>query len=879
MVYAAHDPALDRPVAIKVLSGHGRHTATFARRLTREARMMAAVDHPNVVQIYEVGSHDGAPFIAMEFIDGDELHHWIEDGPRNWKRILEAYVQAAAGLAAAHERGIVHRDFKPSNVLVSEGGRVRVLDFGLALNAQEEGQDGSASVLPHPRERDPKLTQDGTLLGTPAYMAPEQHLGGSVTAAADQFSFCVAAWESLCGVRPFPSTNAEALLAAVRSGQATPPTWPEGMPRSIETILRRGLALEASRRWPSMRALQDALRRALRPAFHWRWAAGLALLGLGAFAFAPHAPTPQACTAPSIDATLDAHRVAQLRAAFADRNAAEIWLDAAPRIEAYLEAWTQAWDATCDVPEEDLRAALRACLDRRREDLDALLDDVVSAAPAYSFAAPELIAQLRPPADCATRPNVGRISQPIESARASLLRASAFADAGRDDAAAELADEALSIAADQQDDALFIDASVARALADAERQRIDRAISALEHAYARAVALGDDARVSAVAVAAGDIQLRKVGDHLAAVDWFRRADVASTRAGHDGIAPSARVYYGYALWQSGRFERAREELEIAVEALRDDHGASDAAAVHAKLRLAGAAAWLNEHDVALDAMLEALDLAERSFGPRSMTRGVVAYEHGDTLVEFGRENEAIAEYRRAIGIFESQLRPGHYRTLKAKQRLGWVLMTIGDLQEAVGLLRVAADGFRETFPRTHPYVITAEGNLVQGLEAAALLEEAVRRGRRLVDDAILAHGPDHVATADAHAMLGKVERARGQHDAARQQLERALEVYRSLDPMPPVTIEALRDLARLERDEGNVEMALGLAEELIGITGTLYPTNADRRDGVLCDVATFYEAAGRHAIARDYLARCPPIEGRPTYSPPANEADDGAEER
>ncbi len=261
-VYAAYDAELDRKVAIKLLltDACADPDPDARARLRREAQAMARVAHPNVVQIYEVGEHGGRIFIAMEYVHGVTLRDWCSEAPRSWQEIVAVYLQAARGLAAAHDAGIIHRDFKPDNALVSGEGdlRVRVLDFGLAaLPGAAIGPALDVAVGSDPEE---SLTLTGAVMGTPAYMAPEQQEAGQVDGRADIFALCVALYEALYGVRPFAGSTVTELFAAVQAGELRSPPKDAGpTPKELHDLLRRGLAVDPDARWPSMLALSEAL--------------------------------------------------------------------------------------------------------------------------------------------------------------------------------------------------------------------------------------------------------------------------------------------------------------------------------------------------------------------------------------------------------------------------------------------------------------------------------------------------------------------------------------------------------------------------------------------------------------------------------------------
>ena len=272
VVYRAHDPELARDVALKLMnttSFADEAEASRARgRLVREARAMAKLAHPNVIHVYDVGAVDDGVFIAMELVDGDPLSKWIERERPSWRDTLRCYLDAGEGLAAAHEAGIVHRDFKPENVLLGSDGRVRVGDFGLAGGPGSEtgrydlppGDSGRASV--DDGSVAASLTRTGALLGTPKYMAPEQEAGESATARSDQFGFCVALYEGLYGHPPFEGDTVAKYRQAVATESVRVPDNPD-VPRWVFDLLRQGLRRDPVLRHPSMRALLDALRTRL----------------------------------------------------------------------------------------------------------------------------------------------------------------------------------------------------------------------------------------------------------------------------------------------------------------------------------------------------------------------------------------------------------------------------------------------------------------------------------------------------------------------------------------------------------------------------------------------------------------------------------------
>ena len=239
VVFKVRDEENDRTIALKLLNDKGGEETPHGQRMMREAKALAFLNHPNVVTLHEVGTFDERMYLAMELVEGTTLLKWQEAETRSWSEILEKYRQAGAGLAAAHEAGMVHRDFKPANALLGADGGVRVVDFGLARAAGGAEAAASAPGL------DVEVTNTGELIGTPAYMSPEQARAERVDGRSDQFSFCVALYEALYGERP------------KRALSATPPR--RGIPRRLHTALRRGLSRRPEGRFPSMEALLQAL--------------------------------------------------------------------------------------------------------------------------------------------------------------------------------------------------------------------------------------------------------------------------------------------------------------------------------------------------------------------------------------------------------------------------------------------------------------------------------------------------------------------------------------------------------------------------------------------------------------------------------------------
>ena len=364
VVFSAHDDHLDRRVALKLLRDGvvWESRGDRAARLIREARAMAKLDHPNIVGVHDVGVLHGHVYVSMDLVEGRTLAQWIPEHRSDWRAIVRAFVQAGRGLAAAHAAGVVHRDFKPENVLVGRDARVRVTDFGLARTMGGDGESGGGAGEWSPDEPstpvdDDRLTDPAFAMGTVPYMAPEQGIEAQTDPRSDQFSFCVALYEALWGQRPFRGRRRERQLEEIRRGRIRRvPTSPR-VPMAIRHAVFRGLSVEPDARWPSMHALVEALRRASGQGWvrsssvRTRWAVAIVLVGLGSSSswMALAHRDGEACERSPMDASWNAHRRSEVREAFARAapDQAQRWMDVDRELDDYARGWTSAWTRTC----------------------------------------------------------------------------------------------------------------------------------------------------------------------------------------------------------------------------------------------------------------------------------------------------------------------------------------------------------------------------------------------------------------------------------------------------------------------------------------------------------------------------------------------------
>jgi predicted Ser/Thr protein kinase len=393
VVHAAFDPDLERRIALKVLRS-ATATSEARDRLLREARAMARLSHPNVVTVYEVGAEGARDFIAMELIHGNTLAQWLRETKRSPWEVLDTFLAAGQGLAAAHAAGIVHRDFKPHNVLRRYDGRIVVTDFGLAREAEaalpaERDVPRQLGADPGPSSSVASLTATGALLGTPPYMAPEQWRGDAVTPATDQFAYCVALWEALAGKRPYHGPTLEDLRNQIARGPAALDA--SHIPRRLRGLLLRGLDPDPERRWPSMNALLVRLVRARRrPRVAFAIAGAVATAIVLLLAVRPGDVPTLGCETPGRDlASVWSETIAaDLRAKTSDAHVAVL--------AAAFRNWQTAHTAACAAPAQ-VRPTQLQCLGGVLGRFDALRQ---AFAQAPGIAAEEIQAQLIDPEIC-----------------------------------------------------------------------------------------------------------------------------------------------------------------------------------------------------------------------------------------------------------------------------------------------------------------------------------------------------------------------------------------------------------------------------------------------------------------------------------------------
>lgn len=668
VVYAARDPMLGRDVAIKVLSRHTSSEISVARA-RREAQAMAQLSHPNVVKVFAIGDHDGALYIAMERIYGRTLAQWQSEQPP--EAILGAYRQAGQGLAALHAHGLLHRDFKPANAMMGDDGRVRVLDLGLvrevgtASASSEELSDGSGG----PRLSHGSTTVSDAIMGTPAYMSPEQFLGGNVGPAADQFSFCVSLYEGLYGHRPFKAKTMTQLVEAIASQRVEPPPPDAGVPRHVYRALRRGLSSEPGRRHASMESLLDALdtRRRYR-----LWAGGLAVAGVLAAAPLKSSVRPTPCP---VSERWSSIWTVERDGATGSGEPLAVLRDEVLAVELKVAEVCERGPTPSDVE----------CFDALFGRYESMIEIV--EAPPQGVSLEALTNAFIPPSICDEAPNfLGREAEYVQL-EADGSRVDALALAGEYEAALELGDDLVRRAQAFGQPTVLYDAFYQRGKVYARTHMLPEAEADFEAAYeATLIARAHQATVNTASSLVWVTQNK--GDLDAAEHWLNVS--ASAYEALNGAPPSSPRHLtreGELRLMQGRFDEAQGLLERAAQGWRALDDAREVATVLGVLtevyvRNANTDAALAAAKQAISVMTEAHGDEEPQLGTHYLNLGSVLQVRGDD--EASLEAYAQAVSRRAKAYGSDHLSTGIAECSKAS-----ALLELGRGPEAKGLVESA----------------------------------------------------------------------------------------------------------------------------------------------------------------------------------------------
>lgn len=864
VVYAAYDPELDRRIALKLLHP-GRTGAADPLRLLREAQAAARLSHPQVVTVHDAGATPGGDvYVAMEHVVGRTLDAWLVHERPGWRRALDRLLLAGRGLAAAHAAGLVHRDFKPGNVLVADDGAVKVADFGLARpavrqvgedhgeddsknNGEDDGDDhgedartGGAAAPPRPEPRrrllETPLTRAGGVSGTPGYMAPEQLRGEPAGPAADQFSFCATVYEALYGERPFAGDQPAAEQLAALAGRVREAPAGSRVPAWVRRVLLRGLAPDPADRHPSMEALLAALAHdpAVRRRRRLAWAAGLAVAALAVTGLVRWQQQRGALCAGAGEHLAglwdDDARGAGSRA-FAATGlpfAAASWQRAATTLDGYAAGWTAMHRDACEATHlrgeqsPELLDRRMACLDRRLAALGALarvfadadravvrraVDAAGALPPLAACADPQaLLARAPLPADPAARRRIRQVED-------ELAAAVALADAGKEPAALARLRPLEAAARATGHPPLVAEVLYRTAYLLDHTGSWQEAEDAAFAALAEATAGGDDEIAARASASLAWIEGHRFGDAADGERWGRLAEAHAVGARGGGelhgrlLVNLAAVYL-----RAGRLDEAATLYRRAADAAGEAPGAGDPVAATALANLAVVRHTQGRQSEARQLAAEALGRRRRILDPGHPEIARSLNGLGNIESALGDDAAAGAAYREALEILDAAYGPLHPDVLGVRINLATVLKDGGRLEQA----RAAYLGVREAAEQLDPegslmsLVLTNLGEieLLLGRPDAALA--AYQRAREL-DEAAL--GPDHPDVAWGLHGVAAALLELGRPDEAERAAARALALRQTGGAEPRLAAESRFLLARVRWELGAGAAALALARQ------------------------------------------------------------------
>jgi eukaryotic-like serine/threonine-protein kinase len=850
IVFRAHDPKLDRDVAIKVLASSRTASSGRRGRMLREAQGMAKLSHPNVVTVHEVGEVDEGVFIAMELVDGTTVTDWLAAARRSWREVRDVFLSAGRGLAAAHDAGVYHRDFKPDNVMIGRDGRVRVMDFGLARLELDPSEPASDSDVDYAEGSD-LLSLSGEFAGTPAYMAPEQ-FDGIADARCDQFSFCVALFEALFGRRPFEGKTIAALRLATTTGEIRLPSRRANVPAWLRRTVVRGLAANPEDRHESMATLLEALThdRVLG-----RRRTGVAIAGLGVAIVLTGLvwrSDPPVCSGATqtMEETWSKTRADDLLDAFVASKlpyAAQSAELAIRHVDELASRWIEVHIEVC---ERGLRHELSSelldrrmsCLDQHRRTLDATIDVVAEADHEVVKRAIEVIAGVPVADECLREADVMPLMPPadvaadVQAIRTLMAEAEALARAGKWPRAEALAEAALQQAQTVGWDPVVAEALRTFGLELIRREEYPRAAEPLVEGFFLASEVG---RYELAAETAE--KLVRVSSNLGrteeAMTWSRHAELALERSAA-GPIQRARLEdaIANALTHVGRFDEAAARQTEAIALAERSLPQSELLLADILTNSAQTLTRSGRGDEAVLRIERAVAISEAALGPDHPKTLVSLNNLGIVLRRLGRLDEALEVHHRALEIWEREWGPDDVETLTCRESLGQTLAALGRLEEALEILR---DVLARTRARgDDPSLSLRANNVGHVLSLLGRNEEALAVFENALTRSVAALGSDHINNAVFLANIGSVLSDLGRHEEAIEHLERSLAlrrehlgpahgsvghsmqllgIARSATGRHPQALEILHDLLVMrERDAGTSTKALAHTLAMVG---------------------------------------------------------------
>jgi serine/threonine protein kinase/tetratricopeptide (TPR) repeat protein len=794
-VYAAYDPRLDRRVALKLLRPErwsARAREQLEGRLVREAQAAARLSHPNVITVFEVGTLDEQVFIAMELVDGTTVRAWLAERARGWREVLDLYRRAGEGLRAAHAAGLVHRDFKPDNVLVGRDGRVRVSDFGLARFGGD-GQSAPGLTV--------DMTQTGAILGTPAYMSPAQLDGRPADASSDVFSFCVSLYEGLYGERPFTGTTVEELRAQLSAGRVREPRGaaPAWVRRAVVGVL-------TGERRPSMHELLDELGR--DPERQRRKVAiAAAVIAVGAVGVAGlvRSARREAMVCRGAEAKLagvwDAAQRARVHDTFTATGlpfAEPVWQSTARLLDDYARRWQAMYGEACEatrvrgVQSEEVLDLRMECLGERLESLRASTEVMARGGPKIVERAVRIAGSLpsidEPVGGCG---DVASLRLPLKLP----------SDPARRAQVAELRKRIATLKVEGR--ALRSDAVRARAVAAVADAR------ALGYRPVEAEALYELAMQQQASAAYGDAEKTAV-----------EAALAAEAGRHDGMDTAALGLLVHITgYDQHRFNESHE-WERRASAAVERMGSELRRAVLLD-SMALVALSETRPDDALKLFLEALPAQERESPHDPLPFAKTLDNIGEVYQGLHRPDDALAYHRRALALLEGTLGPDHPDVAITLNNLANVAKDHRDFEEARRLYERSIAIYEKTVAPDHPYLLNTRNNLALALNDLGRHDEALVELRRVLAARIALSGPSHPIVAVLRINIADVLRREGRWDESRRELDEALAIPEK-ELGPEYYSAVLGGLAECDLHDRRLASALELYRHILAIREKLF---------------------------------------------------------
>jgi len=822
IVYAGYDVGLDRKVALKLVQSKFVGKPRVRDRMLREAQALAKLSSPYVVQVYQVGEHGAGIYLAMEYVEGDDLSAWFKREEVGWRVLLRALCDAGRGLAAAHSAGLIHRDFKPENVLVGDDQRARVLDFGLVI---EEGEDdfeeageaplvGAAvdhmplfSTMPATDLQEAKsmsAAKSATrprlrrVAGTPAYMSPEQHFGGAVGPYSDQFSFAITLYEALYGFRPFEGDTWKKIKEKVKRGVVPPPPANSPVPRWIYRIVLRGLSLYPEERWPSVEAMVAALENDPRRA-------RIRALGLSALVVAVSAASygiamtqlADDTVCQGIDGELDgvwdqgAKEVVE--GAFERTSApfaADAWRRVEARLDAYASSWVEERRSICEVIQsgslsERLTEGRLTCALRRKAYLKTLVEVFKSADSSVVENAVQAAANLPSIAICGDLDLIAAEGSlpddPTMAARVGELRerldlAEVLESTGRYEEALEItgvirADSAALGFEPLQAEAALREGSVfiASGRGAAASESLDQALHwALVHDLHSVAADAAARRVFALGVGEGRYAEALTGESVAlALVERARADWRSSALLNNNL--------GSVYLLSGDQERAERQFKQTIALITERVGSSEP------------------------------------------LLGVTHHNLGELYFGRGELDSATTHYSDAVEIMETVLGESHPMSAHPLAGMGDVALRRGALGEAEGFYLRSLELMESAYGAESLYLVQPLTGLGEVLRRRGRVADAELHFRRVVElsDAL---GVELEYLPTSLVGLGELAVARGDLTAAGERFKRAASVREAIGAEALEVAQVALRAGEVAALEGDTELARGWFAKVLALT-------------------------------------------------------------